>query len=79
MKQSARDRYRSDVLYKNVVDTITHMISTNQFSPSEMREAAILASINYEMMHIRELHIPMTVELHESLELLHVMVDTAKP
>lgn len=74
MNQSARDRYCSDIAYKQVVDMMTHMISTNQFTPSEMREAAILASINYEMMHIRQLHIPMTQELHENLERLHVMV-----
>jgi hypothetical protein len=78
MKQSARERYHNDPFYKNVVDSLTHMISTAQLSPSEMREAAVLASINYEMMHIRQFHIPMTTELHEKLEDLHVMVEATK-
>jgi len=79
MNQSARERYCNDIAYKQIVDMMTHMIHSNQFTPSEMREAAILASINYEMMHIRSFHIPMTAELHEKLEQLHVMVDTAQP
>ena len=73
-RQSARERYFTDSIYKNIVDTMTHMLNTAQLTPSEMREAAILASINYENLRIRSFHITMTPELHATLESLNSMV-----
>ena len=43
-------KYDTDVSYKQLVDMMTHQIASHRYSPSEMREAAVLASINYEMM-----------------------------
>ena len=77
--QTARDRYRGDITYRRVVDMMTHMLNTAQVTPSEMREAAVLASINYEMLCVRQYHIPLTPELHERLEGLHAMVEGLKP
>jgi hypothetical protein len=77
-QQSARDRYRNDPTYRQVVNMMEHLLHTTQVTPSEMREAAILASINYEMMTIRRYHIPMTQEMHTRLEELHQIVDSAK-
>lgn len=75
---SARDRYRSDAAYKNLVDMLHHQIRTHQFTPAEVREAAVLASIDYEMTTIRQFHIPLTAELHERLKELDVMISEAR-
>lgn len=48
-------RYRNDVHYRHLVDRLEAMIEEAQFTPSEIREAAILACTNYEMRrgHLR--------------------------
>jgi hypothetical protein len=76
--QTARDRYLNDPTYRRVVDMMEHLLHQAQITPSEMREAAVLASINYESHNIRRYHVPMTRELHSQLEALHQMVDGAK-
>lgn len=73
--ESARQRYQNDPAYKQLVDMMEHFIHRAEFTPSEMREAAILASINYEMIRVRRYQIPMTKELHTRLEELHVIID----
>lgn len=52
--QSAMDRYRNDPEFKALVDMMTHQIMRCKYTPSEMREASILASINYESYHHQE-------------------------
>ncbi len=77
--QSARERYMTDVAYKNVVDMMQMVIQQYGLTPSEMREAAILASINYESMNIRQFHIPLTRDMHERLIEWDKIVSEAKP
>lgn len=52
--KTPRDKYMNDPEYHQLVDTLEHFIERAQFTPSELREAAILACINYEMRHVRE-------------------------
>jgi hypothetical protein len=47
------DRYRRDVTFRTLVDTMTHMIIDCQFTPTELREAAMLAAILYETRYAR--------------------------
>ena len=75
--QYPRDRYLTDSLYKAIVDQMTYLLNTAQLTPSEMREAAVLASINYENMRIRQYHIKLTPELHAELEEMHKLVTQA--
>jgi hypothetical protein len=60
--KSPKEKYMNDPAYNHLVKTIEHLIETAQFTPSELREACILASINYEMRHIRDMQIDPRVE-----------------
>jgi hypothetical protein len=60
-----RERYHNDPEFHMLVDTLVHQISTCRFTPSEIREAGILASIIYEEHNIRNLSfVEKDVEYH---------------
>jgi hypothetical protein len=48
MKQSIEYRYNHDPMIKSLVDSLEHSIRDLQFTPSEIRECAMLAAIHYE-------------------------------
>jgi hypothetical protein len=43
-----RDRYERDPHFRALVDVLYHHIEAAHFTPTEIREAAILAQIRYE-------------------------------
>ena len=45
---SPKQRYQNDVHFKVLVDLMVNEIHKCKYTPSEMREAAILASVIYE-------------------------------
>lgn len=49
-------RYASDVNFRQLVDTMEAHLHDAQFTPTEMREAALLAAINYERRNLKHLH-----------------------
>jgi len=53
--KSVRERYLTDVHFHTLVDMMVSQIEQCQYTPSEMREAAILASIIYNEMHVSTL------------------------
>ncbi len=59
--KTPREKYTNDPEYNHLVQTLEHLIHQAHFTPSELREACILASINYEMHHIRDIRIDPTV------------------
>jgi hypothetical protein len=51
--KSPKDKYLNDPEYNHLVNMLEGLIEQARFTPSELREACILASINYEMRHVR--------------------------
>lgn len=47
--KNPEEKYRNDVDYHMLVDMIENFIHQAKYTPSEIREAAILACIHYEM------------------------------
>ncbi len=52
--RTPKEKYQNDPEYHNLVRTLEGLIEQARFTPSELREACLLASINYEMRHVRE-------------------------
>ena len=48
-----RERYQTDSHFRALVDTFQALIHQAQFTPTEIREAAMLAQIMYESIHPR--------------------------
>lgn len=68
--RSIKDRYETDNSYRRCVDSMEYMIHEKQFTPSEMREMAVLASIHYEMAAARPLTVPITKAAEDALQVL---------
>ena len=54
MNSIPEERYDRDPIFRSLVDTMTHFILTAQYTPTELREAALLASIRYDSHQIRQ-------------------------
>ena len=67
--KSPQDRYENDARYKTFVDVIEHMLHEAQFSPSEVREAAILACIHFEMRSTYRFRV-VPIKVNEALQTL---------
>jgi len=67
--KTPKEKYMNDPEYHHLVCMLESLIEQARFTPSEMREACILASINYEMRHIREHQIdPMVLSALDTLD-----------
>jgi hypothetical protein len=51
------EKYLNDPEFRQLVCMLESFVERAQFTPSELREAAVLACINYEMRHVREMTI----------------------
>lgn len=51
--KSPKEKYMNDPEYHQLVSMLEHFIEGARFTPSELREAVVLACINYEMRHVR--------------------------
>ena len=67
--KSPKEKYMNDPEYHQLVNMLESFIDRARFTPSELREAAVLASINYEMRHVRDFTIdPRTNEAFRILD-----------
>lgn len=44
-----RERYQRDVEFRSLVDLFEHFIHQARYTPTEIREAALLAAVNVEL------------------------------
>lgn len=51
--KTPREKYANDAVYRQLVDCMVAHIEAANYTPSEMREAAVLACIIYEQHHIK--------------------------
>lgn len=56
--KTPQERYLSDPQFHILVDVMEKHIRDAEYTPSEIREAAVLACIHYEQMTIRPIFIP---------------------
>lgn len=62
-------RYMNDAMYRATVDMMEGLIHEAQFTPSEIREMAVLAAIHYELNRVR----PYTVIPSEVNNAFHIL------
>lgn len=68
-----RSRYYNDPEFKTLVDVMESFIHQNKYTPSEMREAAVMASINYEMRRTDRI-VYLDPKTEEALQILRDVV-----
>jgi hypothetical protein len=54
-REPARSRYDRDPQFRQLVALLYAMIDDSEFTPTELREAVILAAMRWEMSHTRPL------------------------
>lgn len=69
--KAPRDKYYNDSQYRALVDMMYAHIHACHYTPSEMREAAVLACILYEEHHIRPIVMPLSKDVEDALSKIH--------
>lgn len=77
--KTMRDRYQHDAAFKALVDMMVAHIQDCKYTPSEMREAAILASIMYEEHNVRYMPFLIEQDLEKALRTIRRRVDAITP
>ena len=67
---SPKEKYENDAAYKQAVDVMETLIYEGKFTPSEMREMAVMASIHYEMSYGFTHYPGVTMKIKEAFEIL---------
>ena len=69
--RTPRERCHNDSQFRMLVDMMVAHIMQCQYTPSEMREAAVLASIICENQRIRPMQIPIPENVEGALAAIH--------
>jgi len=56
---NAEERYKNDPIFHSIVDSLYHMldVGNGMYTPTELREAVILATSMWESIHIKPIFI----------------------
>ena len=74
--KTPREKYENDAQYRVLVDLMVTQIETCQYTPSEMREAAVLACILYEQTRLKMIAIPrLPKEITDKLDFMDKWVN----
>lgn len=77
--KTPREKYLNDPSYANLVNTLVGFINDCHYTPSEIREASILASILYEENRINKTCIiEENIKIIESLESIGSWINKRK-
>jgi hypothetical protein len=68
--KTPREKYENDPEYHYLVRMLEDLIEKAHFTPSEMREACVLASINYELRHVRQERLLFDPKLADAIKTL---------
>ena len=69
--KTPRERYQNDNNFRVLVDTMVANIHRCNYTPSEMREAALLACIIYDEQKVRTITVPKFSEgVEEALKVI---------
>jgi hypothetical protein len=71
-----RERYQNEPQFRQLVDMMTHHMMSCNFTPSEMREAAGLASIRYYEMRPAGIIVPADAMHRDLLKLEERYINT---
>lgn len=63
------EKYNNDAQYRTLVVAIEHQLHEANFTPSEVREAAVLACIHYEQRNAMPLRI-IPAEVRQAMKVL---------
>lgn len=72
--KTPKEKYLNDSEYRHLVDMMESLIEQARFTPSELREASILACINYEMSHVRDFRAEIDPRVSGALDVLDQFV-----
>lgn len=73
--KTPREKYMNDPQYRALVDVLHGYIAQAQFTPSEVREAAMMACIKYEMGQLRPSKIKVDPEAARAIDSLNEFVN----
>ncbi len=74
--KTPQEKYQKDSMFKALVDLMEAHIHQADYTPSEMREAAMLASIHYEYRRERPVGAIQSLEVEKALETLGRFTDS---
>ncbi|HHX35452.1 MAG TPA: DUF945 domain-containing protein [Gammaproteobacteria bacterium] len=78
--KTPKEKYMNDPEYRSLVNMLENLIAQAHFTPSELREACVLASINYERWRIRHSAISnIHPNLEDALRTLDEFVSIGRP
>jgi hypothetical protein len=77
--KTLRDRYHNDAEFKSLVDMMVNFIHECRYTPSEMRHAAIVASIIYEEHRLQVNPILLDYKTEKAFRHLESMLKMEEP
>ncbi len=75
--KTPQEKYDNDPMYAQLVNLFSHMIGRAEFTPSEIREAGVLACIHHEQRRTLALGFHMSPEVIHALETLEQYKNSA--
>lgn len=69
------ERQRNDPAFKRLVDQMTAIVLAGEYTPSDLRMAAMAAAITVESMRVRQA--PFAVEMRRETDILRKLDDVA--